>query len=324
MTNMQDQQSRNSFFRAGRQTVALSLIILLGLAGVVGLSRWMEAHRPPVDPNLEEEQLYVTGATTRRLSLSFSGLVADWYWMRSLQYVGRKLVRVEDNENLQGQKIELTENEFFNLKMLPALLDATTTLDPQFMVAYEYGAVMLPLIKKDDEAIALLKKGMAANPTSWKLAHHLGYIYWQRGDYRAASETYDAGAKLPDAPPWLAALSARMLAQGGSRQLAREMYGRIYDQSDDNQVKEMAVRHIMQIDADDERDTIRRILSEYSAHHAGRCATSWKDVYAGLRASRLKLDAATSAPLDPSETPYRLVKDGCDVDLDLQSQVPRK
>jgi tetratricopeptide (TPR) repeat protein len=324
MTNMQDQQSRNSFSRAGRQTLALSLIILLGLSGVVGLSRWMEAHRPPVDPNLEEEQLYLTGATARRLSLSFSGLVADWYWMRSLQYVGRKLVKLEDDENLRGRKIELTESESFNLKMLPSLLDATTTLDPQFMVAYEYGAVMLPLMKKDDAAIALLKKGMAANPTSWRLAHHLGYIYWQRGDYREASETYGAGAKLPDAPPWLAALSARMLAQGGSRQLAREMYGRIYEQSDDNQVKQMAVRHIMQIDSDDERDAIRRILSDYAARNAGRCASSWKDVHAGLRAARLKLDAATGAPLDPSETPYRLVKDGCDVDLDLQSQVPRK
>ena len=324
MTNMQDQQSRNTFSRAGGQTLALSLVILLGLSGVVGLSRWMEAHRPPVDPNLEEEQLYVTGATARRLSLSFSGLVADWYWMRSLQYVGRKLVKLEDNDNLQGQKIALTESELFNLKMLPSLLDATTTLDPQFMVAYEYGAVMLPLMKKDDDAIALLKKGMAANPESWKLAHHLGYIYWQRGDYMAASETYNAGSKLPGAPPWLAALSARMLAQGGSRQLAREMYARIYEQSDDNQVKQMAVRRIMQVDSDDETDAIRRILSDYSARNAGRCASSWKDVHAGLRAARLKLDASTGAPLDPSGTPYRLVKDGCDVDLDVQSQVPRK
>jgi tetratricopeptide (TPR) repeat protein len=165
---------------------------------------------------------------------------------------------------------------------------------------------------------------MAANPTSWRLAHHLGYIYWQRGDYQSASEIFGAGAKLPDAPPWLAALSARMLAQGGSRQLAREMYGRIYEQSDDNRVKEMAVRRVMQIDADDERDAIRRILSDYSARNAGRCASSWKDVNAGLRAARLKLDANTGAPVDPSDTPYRLVTDGCDVDLDPKSQVPRR
>jgi tetratricopeptide (TPR) repeat protein len=324
MTNMQDQQSGNKFSRAGRQTIALTMVMLLGLSTVVWLSRWMEAHRPPVDPKMEEEQLYVTGATAKRLSLSFSGLVADWYWMRSLQYVGRKLMRIEDEDSLQGQRIELTDSELFNLKILPSLLDTTTTLDPQFMAAYEYGAVMLPLIKKDEDAIALLKKGMAANPTSWKLAHHLGYIYWQRGDYQSASETYGAGAKLPEAPPWMAALSARMMAEGGSRRMAREMYSRIYEQSDDNQVKQMCVRRIMQIDSYDERDTIRRILSDYSARNAGRCATSWKDVNAGLRAAHLKLDQNTSAPLDPADTSYRLVKNGCDVDLDPHSLVPYK
>jgi tetratricopeptide (TPR) repeat protein len=324
MKNMQDQQSGNKFSRAGRQTVALTMVILLGLSMVVSLSRWMEAHRPPVDPKLEEDQLYVTGATAKRMSLSFSGLVADWYWMRSLQYVGRKLMRLEDDESLQGQRIELTDSELFNLKILPSLLDTTTTLDPQFMAAYEYGAVMLPLMKKDEEAIALLKKGMAANPMSWKLAHHLGYIYWQRGDYQSASETYGAGARLPDAPPWMAALSARMMAEGGSRKLAREMFQRIYEQSEDNQVKQMCVRRVMQLDSYDERDAIRRILSDYSARNAGRCAASWKDVNAGLRAAHLKLDQSTNAPLDPSDTPYLLVQNGCDVDLDRHSLVPYK
>jgi tetratricopeptide (TPR) repeat protein len=324
MTNTQDQKSAPGRFRNWRQTVALSLVILLGLSLVVSLSRWMEAHRPPVDPQLEEEQLYVTGATARRLSLSFSGLVADWYWMRSLQYVGRKLMKLEDDESLQGQRIVLNDSELFNLKILPALLDTTTTLDPQFMAAYEYGAVMLPIIKRDDEAIALLKKGMDANPNDWRLAHQLGYIYWQRGDYMMASETYGAGAKLPDAPPWMAALSARMMAEGGSRKLAREMYERIYDQSEDAQVKHMAALRIMQIDSYDERDAIRRVLSDYAARNAGRCAASWKDVQPGLRAAHFKLDAANGAPLDPSDTPYKLFKDGCDVDLDPHSQVPYK
>jgi tetratricopeptide (TPR) repeat protein len=321
MTNTLDQQSETRPFRNGRQTVALSLVMLLGLSMVVALSRWTEAHRPPVDPALEEEQLYMTGATARRLSLSFSGLVADWYWMRSLQYVGRKLIRIEDASQ---EKILLNDSELFNLKILPALLDTTTTLDPQFMAAYEYGAVMLPIIKKDDDAIALLKKGMAANPSSWRLAQHLGYIYWQRGDYLEASEVYGAGAKLPDAPPWMAALSARMLAEGGSRRTAREMYQRIYDQSDDKQVQQMAAKRIMQLDSLDERETIRRILLDHASRQHGRCASSWKEVEQALRAARLQVDAATGAPLDPSAAPYVLVQNGCDVALDFErTQIPR-
>jgi tetratricopeptide (TPR) repeat protein len=324
MKNRLDQKSGARSSVGGHQTVVLAAVLLISLSGVVGLSRWMEAHRPPPDPAQEEEQLYMTGATAQRLSLSFSGLVADWYWMRSLQYVGRKLVRLKDDESLAAQRIELTESEQFNLKMLPSLLNMTTTLDPQFLAAYQYGAVMLPLIHKDEEAIALLKKGMAANPENWGLAHHLGYIYWHRGDYQAASEIYAAGAKLPDAPRWMTALSARMLAEGGSRQTAREMYMRIYDQSDDEQVKRMALLRVMQIDSYDERDAIRRILSDYSQRNAGRCASSWKELLPALRAARLRLDQESGAPLDPSETPYRLVKNGCDVDLDLHSQVPYK
>jgi hypothetical protein len=102
------------------------------------------------------------------------------------------------------------------------------------------------------------------------------------------------------------------------------MYMRIYDQSDDEQVKRMALLRVMQIDSYDERDAIRRILSDYSQRNAGRCASSWKELLPALRAARLRLDQESGAPLDPSETPYRLVKNGCDVDLDLHSQVPYK
>ncbi|HKQ99736.1 MAG TPA: hypothetical protein VJT09_03625, partial [Pyrinomonadaceae bacterium] len=70
-----------------RQLILLMLVIFLGLGSAAGLNRWMETHRPPGDSTLEEEKLYVTGKAARRMSLNFNGLVADWYWMRSLQYV---------------------------------------------------------------------------------------------------------------------------------------------------------------------------------------------------------------------------------------------
>ncbi|HYY58655.1 MAG TPA: hypothetical protein VE842_15080, partial [Pyrinomonadaceae bacterium] len=65
-----------------------------------------------------------------------------------------------------------------------------------------------------------------------------------------------------------------------------------------------------------------KILNAYAAR-AGRCAQAWKDVAAFLRAAGFRLDEQ-GAPLDPSDTPYVLVKDGCDVDLSGISQVPYK
>jgi len=307
---------RESHQRALRKTLLLSLVVLLGFACLVALARWMDEHRAPVDARSDEERLYVSGAAAKHMSLSFNGLIADWYWMRALQYVGRKIV-----DRGGAGAVQLDNLGALDAKLLAPLLDATTTLDPQFMSAYEYGAVVLPSID-EEAAIALLKKGIAANPSAWQLYQHLGYIDWQRHDYRQASEAYGAGARLPNAPKWMQALSARMLAEGGSRQLAREMYTRMMDETNDEQVKEMAARRLLQIESFDERDRIRRVLSDY-AERTGRCAASWKDVASFLRATRLRIDA-TGAPVDPANTPYLLIKDGCDVDLDSHSKVPYK
>jgi tetratricopeptide (TPR) repeat protein len=234
--------------------------------------------------------------------------------MRSLQYVGRKIIAKED-------KFQLDDLASLDLKLLYPLLDAATTLDPQFMAVYEYGGVVLPAIN-DEDAIKLLKKGIENNPNEWRLFHHLGYIYWQRKDYKTASETYAQGARLPGAPAWMQAMSARMLAEGGSTDTAREMYMRMKEQSDDADIKHMADQHLMRLDSMDERKVIQKILSDYNAKH-GRCAASWREISLELRAAGLQLDDA-GAPVDPSNVPYILNKDKCEVELDPNSEVPRR
>ena len=304
--------------RIGKE-ISLGLIIVVGLTAVVLLARWMDNHRSDPNARFSEQRLYLDGATAKRLSLAFNGLAADWYWMRSLQYVGRKVVNYED---VHEGKLELNDLSALDLHLLPSLLRVTTTLDPQFMAPYEYGAVILPQVD-DGGAISLLNSGIAANPSSWRLYQHLGYIYWQRYDYEKASDVYAIGARLPGAPEWMTAISARMKAEGGSRDAAREMYRHLYEASDDEAVKEMVTKQIMRLDSLDECDAIRRLLNEYAVR-SGRCVSSWRDVTSALRAARLPVDAATGAPLDPSGTPYRLIKDGCDVDLDENSKVPKR
>jgi tetratricopeptide (TPR) repeat protein len=297
-----------------RREGALALMILAGLAGVFALSRSIDARRPPPDAAFEEEKLYVNGNAGRRLSLGFSGLMADWYWMRSLQYVGRKIMSVPDN-------VPIDDLGSLNLKLLAPLLDISTTLDPQFMEAYEYAAVVLPAVNVD-EAIRLTKKGIAANPEAWRLYHHLGYIYWQRGDFKTASEIYGAGAATANAPQWMQAMKARMAAEGGSRATAREIYGRMYDDATDSQVKDMARRRLMQLDSLDQRDLLRKLLASYNAK-AGNCVSSWRELGGALQTLRFAVDAA-GAPVDPGGAPYRLVQGGCDVGLDPKSEVPSK
>jgi tetratricopeptide (TPR) repeat protein len=291
---------------------ALLLTILIGLASVVGLSRWLDAHRPPTDTKTQEEQLYLSGATARRISLGFNGLAADWYWMRSLQYVGQKIVDVPANVPIDslGQ---------LNLKLLAPLLDNATTLDPQFLEPYQYAAIVLPDVDRE-QAIRITKKGIAANPDAWRLYQHLAYIYWQQKDFQAAGEAYDRGSKLPGAPAWMLGMKAKMAVEGGSRDLAREIYQRMYEQADDNQVKEMARRRLLQLESMDQVDGLKKILSAFKAK-VGRCPSSWKEIEPVLRTLRVSVDA-TGAPLDPSGTAYVLRPD-CDIVIDHQkSEVP--
>src|SRR5258708_12757472 len=106
--------------------------------------------------------------------------------MRSLQYLGRKAVKFQDTH---VEALQLNDLGVLHLRILPSLLRVTTTLDPQFMAPYEFGAMILPTFN-EDEAISLLTFGIQQNPDSLPLYHHLAYISSPRHDYHNASHIY--------------------------------------------------------------------------------------------------------------------------------------
>ena len=295
------------------KTVSLGLAVVVGMACAVLLLRWTDTLRPPADPNAIDESLYLDGKTARRVSLGFNGLMADWYWMRSLQYVGKKIINTPEDVSIDslGQ---------LNLKLLAPLLDTATTLDPEFMDPYEYAAMVLPAVDVQ-QAIRITQKGIDANPNAWKLYHHLGYIYWQQRNYQAASEMYGRGGQIPGAPAWLEVMKAKMFTEGGSRATAREIYTRMYEQAGEEQVKEMARRRLMQLTSFDQRDSLRKLFATYKTR-TGKCPDSWREMEPVLRALRIPVDHS-GAPLDPSRTAYVLKAGECEAELDWRkSKVP--
>ena len=304
----------NSTRRFGRGDAALVLLVLAGLACVFLLSRRLDAARPPDDPFASYEDLYVTPEAARRMSLAFNGLAADWYWLRSLQYLGRKSAAFEGDYALDDMSALGVGN-------LGPMLELSTALDPQFTAAYEFGAVVLPAID-DAQAVRLVERGIRENPQSWRLHQHLGYIHWQAGRYQEASEVYRAGSRLPGAPGWLGAMAAQVQLYGGSRDTARQLYRQMYDAAEDEQIKQLAANRLLQLQSLDERDLIARVLQDFRAR-AGRCSGSWREVGPALRAARLRLDAS-GAPLDPTGLPYVLDATACDAKLHERSPIPKK
>ena len=304
-----------------KQTILLTAVIILGFSAQFGLSRFLETNQVPLPTDIAEADLYFKGETLKKISLGFDGLIADYYWMSALQYIGNKV------ENYQGT-IQLDNLKPLNPRLLYPMLDTATTLDPNFTPAYVYGSMLLPAIDVD-QAIKISEKGVAAESDNWQMYHNLGFIYWKKGDYKNAAEIYTLGAAKPGAPEWMKQMGANMLAQGGSRNLAREMYRQIYETAPNHQTRELAENRLMQIDSFDERDAIRTALENFQKQNT-HCPGSWRELLPLLKSAKrpngegFRFDP-NGAPLDPSNVPYLLVnKDNkCDVIVDpVNSKIP--
>lgn len=295
------------------KTLISAAVIIFGLAAIFGIGSYLEKARPELPAGYEDQDLALQGARLKGFTLGFDGLIADWYWMNSLQYIGNKILKTPN------ARIGLDDLNAINPRLLYPYLDNATTLDPQFVAAYSYGALVLPAINKE-QAIKLAEKGIENNPNESLLYHYLGYIYWKSKDYDKAAEVYGRGAALPEAPAFMKLMAANMKSDGGSRSTARAIYKQIYDDSTDPQVMSAAKLRLMTVDALDETDAIRAVLKNFQQKN-GRCVNNWSEILPLLKNVKLPdglefhLDDSNNL-VDPAETPYLLDKANCDVKID--------
>jgi len=306
---------------ARRRDLVLALGLVLGLGVSIELARLLDTERPALRAMVQDEVPYMSPATAKRLSNGFSGLVADWYWLNALQYIGRKLEEQAPRGQGGPPEAALDRLQALDPKVLVRLFDMISTLDPRFTAVYEFAAVVLPAVDVP-AAVALLERGIQANPSEWYLHQQLAYIYWQRGDNLAAADAFRRGARMTTAR-WMEFMAKNMEAKGDDPQVARAMYSRMYEQAQDDQVKQWALKRLMELRSLEERAAIRRVLAAFVAAQT-RCPGAWGDLTAPLRAAGLRTDGR-GQPLDPSDTPYLLVVSplGCDVTLHPASTVPR-
>ncbi len=294
------------------KTIITCGMITVGFVAIFFLSNRLENVRPPLPEGYEDQDLALQGAKLRGFSLGLEGLIADWYWMQSLQYIGEKVLKSKEDLNLEN----LTS---LNPRLLYPLLDNATDLDPQFKAVYSYGAIVLPAIDPQ-QAIKIAEKGIANNPNEWRFHQHLGYIYWRLKNYEKAAEVYEEGARIPGSPPFMKIMAAQMRNEGGSRETARAIYEQMLKEAEDAQTRENAAAHLLRLDSLDERDALRPALEDFQKKN-NRCAANWREIFPQLRALKtkrgapLRFDAATFAPVDPSGAAYLLGQtDGkCDV-----------
>jgi tetratricopeptide (TPR) repeat protein len=268
--------------------IGSALLVALFAGSVVGRRQAEKIQGPQA--TLDDVLYLPSGKTVKRLSLGYSSLMADIYWTRAVQYFGSR---------------HLAHSGHYEI--LYPLLDITTDLDPQLIVAYESGSIFLSQrvpegAGQPDKAVALVEKGIRANPSYWRFYFTLGFIhYMDRHDYKAAEQAFQKGSEKPGALPWMKVMAARMAEKGEDAETAAYLWKTIYDTTSDNMIKDNAAKHLISLRAEADMDELERRTKAYRERF-GANPRDWSEL---VRAGLLR-----GVPMDPNGVPYKLLPNG--------------
>ena len=192
-------------------------------------------------------------------------------------------------------------------QLLAPLLEITTALDPQLIVAYQYGGNFLSPKPPNgagmpQAAIELVKYGIRNNPGDWHLYYQLGFIYYMElKDYEHAADAFAQGATIPGAHPWLKLLAAQMAEHSGDLRTARMMWTTTFENTSDKAIKANAAAHLRALQVEEDVSNLEAVIARYQ-QATGRFPAGFAELQA---AGMLR-----GTPVDPLGNPYKLTADG--------------
>ncbi len=274
--------------KARRTTMVASACLAVSMAGSVLLLQNIDRIRPK--PAVEDALYVNSPAMIKRASLGFNGLMACVYWTRTVQYFGRRHLMREQSYH-----------------ELAPLLEITTALDPQLLVAYQFGANFLAPYPPNGagepaRTIQLMEYGIAHNPDNWRLYYNLGFVYYtELKDYRKAAEVFERGSKVPDTHPFMKVLAARMSEHAGDFATARMLWSATYESSNEPEIRQNAIDHLRAIRVDEDVTNLEAAVTQFS-ERAKRPPSSMQELAAAEHFSGI--------PADPDGHAYTLSADG--------------
>jgi tetratricopeptide (TPR) repeat protein len=271
-------------------TLVFAGLLVICLAGQALTVRRLDQMRPE---KTLEEVLYIPSAKVlRRLSLGYTGVLADIYWTRAVQYFGAKLQR-----RTRSQRYDL----------LFPLLDITTSLDPNILPAYEFGSIFLtqkPPLGSDqpEKAVELLRKGIANNPNEWRLYFQLGFVYYlDLKDYPAASVAFRKAGEMPGGNPNVLPIAGVAAQRGGDLATSLQLWKMIYESSKMDLVKKNAQKHVISLQVDLAVPELEGMVERYR-QKTGHNPASWAEL--------ARAGGIPGIPYDPAGDQFRLLPDG--------------
>jgi tetratricopeptide (TPR) repeat protein len=271
-----------------RTTVVAATCLIVSLTASILLLRNADRLRPR---DASDDVLYLNSPQLiRRASLGFDGLMACIYWTRAVQYFGER---------------HFNHNQSYN--ELAPLLQIATTLDPQLMPAYEFGASFLAPrppagAGEPAQAVQLMEYGIAHNPDNWRLYYDLGFVYYtELKDYKKASEAFDRGSRVPNAHPFMKLMAARMAENAGDFTTATMLWTATYQNNKQKEIRENALDHLRSLRVDEDVTNLQAAVTRFG-DRTGRLPSSIAELAAA--------EHLPGIPVDPDGHPYQLDPDG--------------
>jgi tetratricopeptide (TPR) repeat protein len=285
-----------------RQSILFGVICLVGAFLIVPVQNGIEKRLGDTGP--DPDLLYFSSpSAVERMALGYENILADIYWMRTIQYYGRR---------------DEAAKRTIRYKNLAALLDITTSLDPDLMDAYVAGSFFLgehdPLgAGQPEEALKLLDKGIRAHPREWRFLYYKGLVYYVYvDDFKAAGNTWLDASRMPEAPEYLEGLAAKSLSEGGAMDTARALWQRQYEEATRDDIRENALNRLISLKVAEDIWALEFLMDVYRLENG---------MYPRSLSELISNENGKIKTLDPLGTPYSYDPETGSVSLSPQSEI---
>lgn len=213
-------------------------------------------------PDLQPVQVSYRADSVKKLAFGFESFLSSLLWVRLLQEA--------TTTPLASQQVSWEFSE----------VDAVTTLDPNFDIAYRFGSMYVSFFRRDHEGgKRILEKWVKKRPLYWKAHHMLGMHYFlELKDTAAAAPHILRASQLPGAPQYISSLGVGLLGQAGATQFALQSAVELFESAPSAEAKTRLAKRIRSLRWHLQKEAWEKALALYRKENPGKKPTALPNI----------------------------------------------